>query len=259
MYNVYCRDKTVSAKNELRKYDLLGLLWRNSYSGSNHIGNMTSLFRILIPSDENDFCEKYFAYAEQHKDLPIKYRGLTYDEFVELVKSYMENANKLIVKQYDYDTYFNCVLCHVITETYDGKIQETEFMNFLRGLGYQCCYFEGDIDAKYGVDIKVIRNDGRVSAIQIKPITFFKSNRTDVVRDRMNICHKYENAYKELGIKTYYAIYKKDRMTGKVLWLKNGNGYRFKINELCSYDSNNIDTTFKDIPFVEDLHILGEV
>lgn len=257
MENFYFRNRTIKAKDELRKYDLIGMLWRNSYSGSPFIGNMTNLFRILKPSSEKEFCDKYFAYAKEHHDLPIKERGLTYEEFEELVASYMKYGNDLIDKDYDYETYFNDALCHIITETYDGKIQEIEFMQFLNGLGYKCDYFEGNIDTNYGVDIKVTRNDGRVSAIQIKPITFFRSKRLDVVRDRINMCHKYEKALNELGIKTYYAIYYKDKKNGNVLWLKNGNGYRFKINELCTYDPTNINRTFKDIPLTDNFHILG--
>ena len=60
------------------------------------------------------------------------------------------------------------------------------------------------------------------------------------------MCHKYENTLKDFGIKTYYAIYMKNKQNGAILWLKNGNGYRFKIDELCTYDPNNIDETYKD-------------
>ena len=38
---------------------------------------------------------------------------------------------------------------------------ELSFMRFLESLGYECDFFAGDIDAKYGVDIKVTRkSDG---------------------------------------------------------------------------------------------------
>ena len=53
-----------------------------------------------------------------------------------------------------------------------------------------------------------------------------------------------EETVKDLGIKTYYAIYTNDEQTGETLWLKNGDGFRFKINELFDYDKNDIMGTF---------------
>lgn len=248
--NFYFRNQTIKAKEELQINDdiknKIGCLWRDEFSGSNKIGNVTNLFRILNPESEKDFCDKYFEYAEKNKHLPISQRGLTFWEFLSLVSKYKEMGDNLIDIKFDIGVYFNDALCHIITETYDGKKQEREFIKFLLNLGYNCSYVEGKLDGKYGIDIKVTRNDGKVSAIQIKPITFFKSTREDVVKDRISMCHKYENALKDFGIKTYYAVYMKNKQNGAILWLKNGNGYRFKIEELCSYDPNNIEETYQD-------------
>ena len=101
------------------------------------------------------------------------------------------------------------------------------------------------------MDIKVTRDDSRVSAIQIKPISFFKSNRSDVQRDRIHLCMKYEEAFYNLGFKTYYAIYVKDKTTGDITWVKNGDGFRFRINELFDYDPNDIRGTFTRLALPE--------
>ncbi len=258
MQNFYFRNKTLKAKEQLRKVSLIREIWHSRFAPSNKIGNCTDLFRKHNPISEKDFCDKYFKYAEEHQDLPINERGLTYDEFVTLVNNYMTAGNAVSEKQFDYETYFNDALCHIITETYDGKIIERDFKNFLEGLGYKCDYFDGSIDAKYGVDIKVTRDNGKVSAIQIKPISFFKSKKSDVRKDRIAMVHKYHKFLNDYGYKTYYAVYYKDKEKNYTLWLKNGNGYRFKIDELFKYDPENISETVQEIDLKDNYHLLGE-
>ena len=145
---------------------------------------------------------------------------------------------------YDFETFFYDAVCHIIIETWEGQQNERDFKKYLNKIGYECSDFDGHIDGKYGLDIKVTRNDGKVSAIQIKPISFFKSYRDDVQSDRVNLCQKYENALRELGIKTYYAIYQKDKKTNEIYWVKNGDMFRFRINELFDYDPEDIEGTF---------------
>lgn len=258
MHFFYNKEETLRAKEKLGKYSSISEIWRKKYAPSNRIGNCSNLFRLHKPKDENDFFEKYFRYAENNTHLPISQRGLTHSEFKELVKNYMDDADKTVDEQFSYEIYLNDCLCHIITETFSGKIQEMNFIAFLESLGYKCSFFDGKTDAKYGLDIKVTRHDGRVSAIQIKPLSFFKSNRSDVQKDRINLCVKYEETLRIYNIKTYYAIYYKDKETGEVLWLKNGNGYRFKIDELFNYDHNDIQGTFVRKPLIIDLHTLGK-
>jgi hypothetical protein len=255
--NFYFRNRTIKAKEEIGKYGIISRIWHDKFAPSNRIGNVTNLFMKLKPKDEKDFCDKYFQYAEEHKDLPISQRGLTYSEFVELVKNYMESANKANGIEFTYETYFNDALCHIITETYDGKIIELRFRRFLESLGYECDFFEGSIDAKYGVDIKVTRkSEGKTFAVQIKPISFIKSRRNDVHDARVELIYKYHNFLKDYKLKTYYAFYFKDKDTGNIFWLKNGDGFRFKLEELFSYDETNIDKTAKVKQIKDDFHYL---
>lgn len=257
MQNFYFRDRTIKAKEEIGKYGIISEIWKDYFAPSNKIGNVTNLFMKLKPKDEKDFCDKYFQYAEEHKDLPISQRGLTYSEFVELVKNYMESANKANGIEFTYETYFNDALCHIITETYDGKIIELRFRRFLESLGYECDFFEGSIDAKYGVDIKVTRkSEGKTFAVQIKPISFIKSRRNDVHDARVELIYKYHNFLKDYKLKTYYAFYFKAKNTGNIFWLKNGDGFIFKLEELFSYDETNIDKTAKVKQIKDDFHYL---
>lgn len=236
--------KCVEAKAILGKNSHISSIWRDNFSGSNHVGNCTNLYSKLRPVSYEDFYRKYIEYAEKNKFLRISQRGLTYDELLDLAKSYKQKSENKTLISNDLSVYFYDALCHVIVETFDGQKKERDFIKFLTSLGYKCSHFDGKTDATYGVDIRVERDDGRVSAIQIKPISFFKSNREDVQKDRINLCYKYENTLRDLGIKTYYAIYQKKRDSNEIDWIKNGKGYRFRINELFNYDPLHIEETF---------------
>ena len=241
----------IKAKGLLGKNGIASKIWHNYFAPSTKIGNCTNLYRTLKPENCKDFFNKYIKYAEENADLPIKERGLNYEELFSLAVRYKKAVEDKTNLSYEVDTYFNDALCHIIVETWQGQQIEGDFIHFLESLGYNCSKFDGTIDATYGVDIKVTRDDGKVSAIQIKPISFFKSNRGDVQSDRIALCEKYEEAYKKFGFKTYYAIYIKDNVTGEVKWVKNGNGFRFRINELFNYDPNDIRGTFTRITLPE--------
>ena len=245
MQFLFNSDKCLKSKAILGKNSIISTIWHNYFAPSNKIGNCTNLYRLLEPTDCNDFYEKYVKYGEEHSCLPISKRGLSYNELVLLAEKYKKTVEDKLNVKYDLSIYFYDALCHIIVETWDGQQNERDFIKFLTNLGYNCSKFDGKIDAEYGVDIKVTRDDGRISAIQIKPISFFKSNRSDVQADRISLCVKYEEALKKFGFKTYYAIYSKDKTTGDITWVKNGNGYRFRINELFDYDPTDIKGTFR--------------
>lgn len=233
----------IKAKEILAKNQFVTSVWRNNFSPSNVIGNCTNLYRKLNPENCEDFFKKYLEYAKTHKDLPINERGLTEEELVETAKSYYEKCNP-----YGFNTFLYDMICHIIVETYNGQQMESQFIKYLERLGYSCTKFDGAVDAKYGLDIKVSNeknNNQKPFAVQIKPISFFISNRMDVERDRIRACYKYEDAKNELDIITYYAIYNRNKTNGEITWLKNNAGFSFKINELFQYDKNNIEGTFK--------------
>ena len=236
--------KCAEAKNKIGKNTIIGEIWRKKFAPSNKIGNMTTLYRSLNPIDCKDFYEKYIHNAEEYHNQSVWKRGLTYGELLTLAQNYRTDVEKKIGITYDLEEFFYDALSHIIIETWEGQQNERDFKQYLKGLGYECSDFDGHNDGKYGLDIKVTRDDGKVSGIQIKPITFFKSWRDDVQKDRINLCRKYEMALNDMGIKTYYAIYEKDEKSNKVSWVKNGDMFRFRINELFSYDPEDIEGTF---------------
>lgn len=240
----YDRELTIEAKNRIGKFGKISEIWHNNFAPSNVIGNCTDLFRKLNPTSEKDFFEKYFKYAEENTEkLNIRERGIVYKDFLSLIENYRTMANSNSGENFNFETYYYDALCHIITETYDGKINEINFMNYLKNLGYNVSFFSGYVDTKYGVDIKIDTDNGNKRAIQIKPLSFFKSKREDVHFDRIQLVKKYHNFLKDFGYKTDYAIYYKDRNNDKVFWLKNNDGYRFTIDELFQYDNNDLENT----------------
>ena len=241
-------DKCKQAKETLKCNDV----WRKKFAPSNKVGNCTRLYRFLKPTNEEDFYKKYLKFAETNKTLRISLRGLTYDELINLSERYRDEYNTLYNKDYCLETFFYDVLQHVIVETYQGQKIERDFIVYLNHLGYKCSSFTPEIDATYGLDIKVNRKDGKVFAVQIKPISFFIAESNNVQTDRINLCKKYVSALNNLRIKTYYSIYVKDKKTDEVVWVKNGDGFRFCIDDLFEFDENDIDNTFsrKNIPVI---------
>lgn len=205
-------------------------VWRANFAPSVSVGNCSNLYRLLKPSSASDFFEKYIDYAEKNKDKRIYDRGLTFNELVDLAERFKEESERYSGENHDLRVYLNNALCHIIVETWDGQQMERDFINYLKSLGYECDKFDGHIDAKYGVDIRCSKDGKKPIAIQIKPISFFYSKREDVKKDRIGLYLKHLSAKNDLGIETFYAIYKKDGDVVK--WIKNGDGFRFRLTDL---------------------------
>ncbi len=241
-------DKCIEAKNKFHTIRKITSIWRNSFAPSNRIGNCTNLYRKLMPKNYEDFYKKYIAYGKEHRySLSIRERGLSYEELIELSEEYKRMASEC-GEDYDLSYFFYDALSHIIIETFDGQYYEEEMKKYLtEKCGYICTKLNGKDDGKYGIDIIINGEKG----IQIKPLSFFISDRDDVVLDRINACIKYENTLSEKKMETYYAIYNRDKKSGEVTWAKNGKGYAFVIKDLFSYDPNDIEHTFKDIKFTK--------
>lgn len=242
----YSREDTLKAKAIIGKYDKIGCVFRNNFSPMNRVGNLTDLFRLHKPKSEEDFFNKYITYAEAHKNtLPVIKRGLTNDELLERATTYMSLANNSANTRFELDLYIKDMLCHLITETYDGKKYEMQFFNYLTSCGYEPEFVCGELDSEYGVDILIDKNEKSL-AIQVKPISFFKSTRSDVCQDKAKLIRNNYKLLQKRGIKTVYAIYHKDKKTNEVKWVVNKKGkFKFCLDELFSYDIKNIEGTLK--------------
>ena len=236
-------EKCIECKKLLNKNQVSRKIYRNSCSHSNFIGNYTTLYQKLKPTDYLDFYQKELKYAEENHDLPIRERGLTYEEFYLLAYKYkilVENSTNI---KYDIDVYFYSIICHAIVETFIGQKKEEIIIESINRKGFTASKVDGDKDTKYGVDIEVSGN-GQHFYIQVKPITFFKSNFPDTHTDRIECCRKREEMLELEGLDTYYIIYEMDWDTLEIRWLMNKKGgMLFKISDLFEYDKTNIKNT----------------
>ena len=241
----------IEAKEKLHKNSEIGIIWKDNFSYSNKIGNCTNLYRLLRPTSYKDFYFKYIKYASENIEKKIYDRGLTYGELITLAEEYKSMCESKTNLKYDLEIYFYDALCHIIIETKDGQKNEEDFIRYLESIGYECSNIDGRNDAKFGVDIKLVKDGNDFGFIQVKPISFFKTNRADTQNDRIKLCEKYEMTKKEYGLDTFYAIYSKKN--DRVYWYKNGKSFCFRINDLFTYDKTDIPNTFVRKP-IKDIY-----
>lgn len=236
-------DKCIECKKILNKHPKSRSIYKNKCSYSRFIGNCTNLYHKLKPNNYLDFYEKELKYAEENHNLPIEDRGLTYEEFYMLAYKYkvlFEDSTNL---KYDLSVYFYSLVCHAIVETFVGQKKEETIMKYISEKGFEVKKVDGKKDAKYGVDIEVL-GKGQHFYIQVKPITFFKSEYPDTHEDRIDCCRKREEILDLENLDTYYIIYELDWETSHLKWLVNrNNGILFKINDLFHYDKKDIKNT----------------
>ena len=236
-------NKCIESKKILNKNATSRKIYRNNCSYGKYIGNCTNLYHKLKPSDYYDFYTKELKYAEENHDLPIEDRGLTYEEFYMLAfkyKTLLESSTNL---KYDISVYFYSLVCHAIVETFVGQKKEEIIIEYITNKGYKAEKVNGKKDATYGVDIE-ITGKGKHFYIQVKPITFFKSNYPDTHEDRIECCRKREEILNLENLDTYYIVYELDWETSELNWVLNKDGgILFKISDLFQYDKTNIRDT----------------
>lgn len=239
--------KCNEAKEKLGKFDIVGDIWRGNFAPSNNIGNCTYLWRLHLPKDAEDFYNKYIKYAEDNTDLKTKYRGLTYEELYKLAERYKKTCDSVgTIPQFDLWVYFYDALTHIIVETNIGRQKELIFRKWLTQKGFDCSEIDADLDTRYGIDIRAIRDDGRVFFLQVKPYSFIASHRYDVLRDRKKACKKYVETKNKFGLKTHFVVYESITEGNNNWWIKD-DSFCIPIKKLFKFDENDPIGTFEDI------------
>lgn len=246
--------KSISYYNK-NKNDLgiFGDQWKN-YSWRRVIGNCSYLHKILNPKDFQDFMDKYVESGEGN-DFDIETlrgddtRGRTIEQLKAIANAYFQDSIKKnpIAEDFGYERFFDDVINHVIIETMIGKTIENALSDKIRQKTdkYEIIETYGKFDALFGIDLVLKDKKTRrmVNFFQIKPVSFFTSNRWDTKKDRINHFRK-EREFKQylssINSDEYkpveYVVYDKRyfmETNGLIRLLKINNKTRLLLEDLC--------------------------
>ena len=202
------------------------LVWYK-LNNRNNVGDMSYIYHKLQPTDYQDFYTKYTQDA--YTDETIQHKGRTEVYIIDIARKYQAYSGRYDITLY---TFFLNVLWHIIVQTFDGHKKENELINWLKGKGIDARPADSTLDAEYGVDIVIYNENQPKQFLQCKPISFFKGNLNESLKnDRKISLKKYQKSYNIYGIRTYYTAYSRD---GR--WLKQNNKYCFKLETMINSD-----------------------
>lgn len=229
-------EEYIKARNKNARY---GNIWRNFYSGKHKVGPCVALCCKYRPQSYQEFMDVYIKDAIENSDLPLNKRGRTIEELKNIcVNPYFEHVKKITNREdLDYETFFDEAICHVIIETFNGRSHERELECYCEGKGYTIEYPSNEDDSKNGIDFFCCKDNEKKFMIQVKPLSFFVSKRSDTISDRLNAFNKANNAVKKYGIPYYFTIY--DSKEKK--WCKNEvneSSVLYRIKDLYQEDGS---------------------
>lgn len=241
----YSFKRCVFAKKKFNSNNDVATIYKERYSPADVIGPCNKLCRQLKPTSDEDFLKKYLDYAEEHKDLGIRYRGITKSELYNTALNFFNDITNELGNKFEttFDECLDCLVCHIITETYTGYLAEEKIFNELINNGFTCeNTTEYRQDSYYGIDFFTYVK-GEKFAVQVKPATFFYAKKGHVKKDRLSMIFKYERALEKYKVKTLYAIYdstntKCERMIRFLIKDKNPKKMLFELEELINVEIN---------------------
>lgn len=236
----YSMERSNAAKVKFNKNNDVATIYKDYFSPAKVIGECNRLCRQLKPTSDEDFLNKYLKFAEEHSNMEISQRGLTKQELLETALDFfLTIVQEVPTFPTIFDECIDCLVCHIITETYTGYMAEETVFNELVKNGFTC---ENTTDYRqdsyYGIDFFTYV-DGVKYAVQVKPMKFFTSKQGHVQKDRLAMVFKYDRALNKYKVKTLYAIHNSE-INGKErtceLVIKNGNRkkFLFTLEELIS-------------------------
>lgn len=237
----YDKLESIKAKKKTNKIQIIRNVYKNCFAPSNVIGRCITLCEKHKPTSCEDFEEKYHKYAQENINLPIKERGLTKDELLSTVKKFKQKCEEIDNSlNYDEKTYYDTLICHIITETYYGYLREQLLMNYINNIGLQIKKSSYKEDAKKSIDF-IVNNNDEEYYIQVKPLSFFKGlHYTDTYRDNQKMVDNAIYLSNNENKKFYVCIYEIDEENGVVKWVKNDNKICHEINHIYNLTESNI-------------------
>lgn len=192
------------------------------------IGDMMYLAYKLQPTSAQDFFNKYTKDGER-KVKDEKLRGRTVAELQQIARNYQKLCKDRSIK---FEDFYNNVILHVIVESYEGYIKECSFFNYVKAKGLDIRKAPNNLDAEYGIDFVIYKDNKPKYAIQHKPISFIMGNRNQsLINDRISALYKIKKTKDKFNIPTAYVFYTKERE-----YMTNDNGnILFNLNKLVDW------------------------
>lgn len=231
----YLTDEDVKFKGEAhynalkQKFnsDVISELYEKKLKFGESIGYVSALMKKFAPTSLEQAYDSYIVSGIIDSDLPRTQRGRTAEELEELAIEWHDYYGKGDIPLVEF---YDALVLHAIVETYVGYSFEAEAKRMLDENGFETSWASDYDDGKYAVDI-IANKDGRRYFIQVKPVSFFVSNRGHTTRDRRRIIEAMVNAVHDFGDITYkYLIYDKNTK----MWLVNEKDGR------CAFDYSTL-------------------
>ena len=194
-------------------------IYRHPYS----IGYVSELFKRLNPKTMEEAYDGYIVSGILDTELPKTKRGRTKEELEEMAIEWKDHAKSDIPLVDFYDA----LILHAVVETCLGMIMERQAEKMYQGAGFTIEETDGMDDRTLGIDF-IARNGDKVFLVQVKPISFFRSDKPDLVSDRYAVWDKHKKGVEKYPNSSYaYMAYDPDG-----LWLCKGGRMNFRYGEL---------------------------
>ena len=212
----------VSLKKRFNRPDLNN--WYEAiYRHPNSIGYVSELFKKINPKTMEEAYNAYLLSAVQDKDLPLAKRGRSAEELETLAIDWKTRSKSDLPLADFYDA----IVLHAVVETCLGMIKEREAEEMYERAGYDIEETDGNDDRTLGIDF-IARNEDKIFLVQVKPISFFRGEKLDLVSDRRIVWNKHEKGMEKYPSASYtYMIYDPSG-----LWLSKDGRKNFRYGEL---------------------------
>lgn len=204
-------------KDELGQYEnILVGPWNNGPSAPWIIGNFTKLYKEYgNPSTSEEFYTEY-----------IKHRGI--DPLI--------NAGNAISKAtgIDKEICYGWVYKKTCVEALKGCFMEWKMKEVAESHNYSFKFSTEYEDQNLGVDGKMYKDDNLIFTVQLKPVSFFRSDKPILMKKRKEMYEKADLSRNTLNAEPYLMIYDGDD------WVMNGGSYLFKPQSVVDKDGNVI-------------------
>lgn len=189
-----------------REIDRLSDLKEKWYglNGTDNVGCCTYLY-------------KKYGYPDTYEDFYNSYVNDTLSSGKENGRNehYLYKIAKVLAKKDNYrftmEEYFSYIIKKLIADTLDGAQMESKVNEMLLSKGLITEAPTLVEDTKYGIDLKVYKENKLVCMIQVKPHTFFiGNNNQSLIKDRVKALVKEQNVKNLYHVPTAYIIYNKN-------------------------------------------------